>query len=80
MEPELPARIVLYDGVCGLCNRLNRFVLKRDRRDRFRFVDLDVPLYRMNETFTHIAGRDRLSGDLAQSDVAIDAPAAVASE
>jgi predicted DCC family thiol-disulfide oxidoreductase YuxK len=31
---------IFYDGVCGLCNRLNRFVLKRDRRDRFRFAAL----------------------------------------
>ena len=32
--------IVLYDGVCGLCNRVVRFVLKRDQRLRFRFAAL----------------------------------------
>ncbi len=32
--------IILYDGVCGLCNRLIQFVLKRDRNDRFRFAAL----------------------------------------
>jgi predicted DCC family thiol-disulfide oxidoreductase YuxK len=32
--------LLLYDGECGLCNRLNRFVLRRDRRDRFRFAAL----------------------------------------
>lgn len=32
--------LLLYDGVCGLCDRLTRFVLKRDRRDRFRFASL----------------------------------------
>ncbi|HEY6118944.1 MAG TPA: DCC1-like thiol-disulfide oxidoreductase family protein [Pyrinomonadaceae bacterium] len=32
--------IVLYDGVCGLCNRLNQFLLKRDRFDRLRFASL----------------------------------------
>ena len=32
--------IILYDGVCGLCNRLIQFVLKRDRDDRFRFAAL----------------------------------------
>jgi predicted DCC family thiol-disulfide oxidoreductase YuxK len=32
--------IILYDGICGLCNRLNQFVLKRDRNDRFRFAAL----------------------------------------
>lgn len=32
--------IVLYDGVCGLCNRLVQFLLKHDRRDRLRFASL----------------------------------------
>ena len=32
--------IVLYDGVCGLCNRLVQFLLKRDAHDRFRFASL----------------------------------------
>jgi len=32
--------IILYDGVCGLCNHLIQFVLKRDRNDRFRFAAL----------------------------------------
>jgi predicted DCC family thiol-disulfide oxidoreductase YuxK len=32
--------VVLYDGVCGLCNRLNQFLLKRDSQDRFRFASL----------------------------------------
>jgi predicted DCC family thiol-disulfide oxidoreductase YuxK len=32
--------IVLYDGVCGLCNRLVQFLLKRDSHDRLRFASL----------------------------------------
>ena len=32
--------IVLYDGVCGLCNRVVQFLLKRDRHDQFRFATL----------------------------------------
>lgn len=32
--------IVLYDGVCGLCNRLVQFLLKRDKRGRLRFASL----------------------------------------
>ena len=32
--------IVLYDGFCGLCNRLNQFLLKRDVHDRIRFASL----------------------------------------
>jgi predicted DCC family thiol-disulfide oxidoreductase YuxK len=35
--------IVLYDGVCGLCNSLTVFVLARDRRARFRFASLQSP-------------------------------------
>lgn len=32
--------VLLYDGVCGLCNRLVRFVLKHDRQAHFRFASL----------------------------------------
>ena len=32
--------LVLYDGVCGLCNGLNQFLLKRDPDDHFRFASL----------------------------------------
>jgi predicted DCC family thiol-disulfide oxidoreductase YuxK len=32
--------IILYDGVCGFCNRTVQFVLKRDSRDCFRFATL----------------------------------------
>jgi predicted DCC family thiol-disulfide oxidoreductase YuxK len=34
------SHLLLYDGVCGLCNRLNAFVLKRDRKAQFRFASL----------------------------------------
>lgn len=36
--------ILLYDGVCGLCNRLVRFVLQRDPAEMFRFAALQSPL------------------------------------
>ena len=32
--------ILLYDGICGLCNRLTQFLLKRDKDDRLRFASL----------------------------------------
>jgi predicted DCC family thiol-disulfide oxidoreductase YuxK len=32
--------ILLYDGVCGLCNRLVQFILRRDRNAVFRFASL----------------------------------------
>jgi predicted DCC family thiol-disulfide oxidoreductase YuxK len=34
------AHLVLYDGVCGLCNGLVQFILKRDRRGVFHFASL----------------------------------------
>ncbi len=35
--------LVIYDGVCGLCNRSVRWLLARDRRDRLRFAPSDSP-------------------------------------
>lgn len=32
--------VLLYDGVCGLCNRLVQFILRRDRDGVFRFASL----------------------------------------
>ncbi|HSB21099.1 MAG TPA: DCC1-like thiol-disulfide oxidoreductase family protein [Anaeromyxobacteraceae bacterium] len=32
--------LVLYDGACGLCSRLVRFVLRRDRTGHFVFASL----------------------------------------
>ena len=42
----LPKPIILYDGVCGLCNRFNQFVLKHDKEDVFRFASLQSSLAR----------------------------------
>jgi len=39
-----PHPIVLYDGECGLCNRLVHFVLKKDRDGIFRFASLQSGL------------------------------------
>lgn len=32
--------IVLFDGDCGFCNRMVRFIIRRDRAGRFRFAAL----------------------------------------
>jgi predicted DCC family thiol-disulfide oxidoreductase YuxK len=39
---ELPEgkQIVLFDGVCNLCNRSVQFVIRHDPNDRFRFASL----------------------------------------
>lgn len=34
------SHVLLYDGDCGLCSRVVQFVLRRDRRARFRFAAL----------------------------------------
>ncbi len=39
-SPALPHPILLYDGVCGLCNRFVQFIFRRDRKAIFRFASL----------------------------------------
>jgi len=39
----MPHPILLYDGVCGLCNRLVQFILRRDGAAVFRFASLQSP-------------------------------------
>ena len=36
--------IIFYDGVCGLCNRLVQFLIKRDKRGTLRFASLQSDL------------------------------------
>ena len=38
--------IIFYDGVCGLCDGLVQFVLRRDRKAIFRFAPLQSELAR----------------------------------
>jgi predicted DCC family thiol-disulfide oxidoreductase YuxK len=40
------AHLVLYDGVCGLCNRLLQFLLTHDRRAVFMFAPLQSAIGR----------------------------------
>jgi predicted DCC family thiol-disulfide oxidoreductase YuxK len=40
------ALVVLYDGVCGFCNGVVRFLLKRDRQRRLWFAPLQSELAR----------------------------------
>ncbi|MCJ9427866.1 DCC1-like thiol-disulfide oxidoreductase family protein [Kordiimonas sp. A6E486] len=39
-KAEDAAPLMLYDGVCNLCNGMVRFILKRDRRALFRFASV----------------------------------------
>lgn len=38
--PSSSQILVLYDGICGLCNRFVAFLLRHDRGDKFRFAPL----------------------------------------
>ena len=37
-------KIILFDGVCNLCNSAVQFVIKHDKKDVFRFVALQSEL------------------------------------
>ena len=43
---ELPKdkKIILFDGVCNLCNSAVQFIIKNDKKDIFRFVPLQSEL------------------------------------
>lgn len=43
-EPDGEILLVLFDGVCGFCNRSVQFLLARDRIGRFRFAPLQGEL------------------------------------
>ncbi len=39
-QATLPARLVLYDGVCGLCDKTVQFLLDHDEAGTLRFATL----------------------------------------
>ena len=43
---DLPSdkKIILFDGVCNLCERSIQFIIKHDKKDVFRFVSLQSEL------------------------------------
>jgi predicted DCC family thiol-disulfide oxidoreductase YuxK len=47
--------LILYDGVCGLCNRVTAFVLPRDTRHAFDFASLQSDVGR---AMAHQFGRN----------------------
>ena len=59
--PDVTSRVVLYDGVCGLCNGFVRFALRRDRRAQLKFAPLDSAFSR-DVVARHpvLAGRDSI--------------------
>jgi predicted DCC family thiol-disulfide oxidoreductase YuxK len=44
---NMPDHVILFDGICNLCNWSVDFVIKRDRKNQFRFMslqDVRIPL------------------------------------
>lgn len=39
-KAEENVRIIAFDGICNLCNRFVRFIIKRDPEAKFKFVSL----------------------------------------
>jgi predicted DCC family thiol-disulfide oxidoreductase YuxK len=37
-------KIILFDGICNLCDALVQFIIKHDKKDSFRFVSLQSDL------------------------------------
>lgn len=40
MAVKLEHSVILFDGVCNLCNGSINFIIKRERKDKFRFVSI----------------------------------------
>ena len=57
--PSEGSVIILYDGVCNLCNASVRFVLARDHNDSFRFASLQ------SEAGRRLAAKYNLTTDLS---------------
>lgn len=64
-RPDHP--VILFDGVCGLCNRWVDFVLRRDDEARFRFAALQ------SDAGRRALRRAGLPPDFAASIVLVDA-------
>lgn len=55
---EPPASVVLFDGVCNVCNASVNFIIDHDSRRRFRFASLQSDVGR------RLAAEHGLPGDL----------------
>ena len=59
---ELPQdkKIILFDGVCNLCDASVQYIIKHDKKDVFRFVSLQSEL---GEKIINYIGVDRSKTD-----------------
>jgi predicted DCC family thiol-disulfide oxidoreductase YuxK len=69
---ELGGRVlVIFDGHCGLCNRSVRWCLRRDGRDRMRFVASESPKVAELLARLGIGGWDSGSGTNLPSSIVV---------
>lgn len=67
-DPEASGKsILLFDGVCNLCNGFVQFTLKRDRNGQIAFASLQSPIG------SALVQKYRIPGDVLQSVVLIEA-------
>ncbi len=57
MKQELPKhkKIILFDGVCNLCNSSINYIIDHDKKDVFRFVALQSDLGKKIQTHLGIS-------------------------
>jgi predicted DCC family thiol-disulfide oxidoreductase YuxK len=62
---DLPDRLLVFDGVCVFCAHWVRFVLARDRAQRWRFAAIQEPFGRA------VAARYGIDADAATTNVVV---------
>jgi predicted DCC family thiol-disulfide oxidoreductase YuxK len=62
---DLPDGLILFDGVCVLCDGWVRFVIRRDEAQRFRFLPIQDPAGRA------LAARFGIHPDMPQSNAIV---------
>lgn len=50
--------IILFDGICNLCNSAVKFVLKRDKNSVFKFASLQSDVAKKLLSKTHVSNMD----------------------
>lgn len=66
MKSSIQHKIVLFDGVCNLCNNSVVFIIKQDKEDRFRFAALQ------DEAGEKITNQYQIDTDKVDSIVLVD--------
>lgn len=70
MELDKGKKLILFDGVCNLCNGAINFVIKRDQEDVFRYASLQSELGKRLLSERHINPEETDSIILIEPEVA----------